>query len=113
RGNPFIFDAHPPARLRIGIVDEHQSRLMHKAFALFHHHLAILVEKGVHEWLQERRERRHPARGGPEYLMYLGRLVGDRRNRRKADDGVTVSMPLLDAQPRKLVGNLRFDVSPE
>src|SRR5262249_31209388 len=113
RGNPFIFDAHPPARLRIGIVDEHQARLMHEAFALLHHHLAILVEKGVHEWLQERRERRHPDRGGPEYLMHLGRLVGHWRNRCKAHDGVVVSMSLLYAQPRTLVGNLSFEASPE
>src|SRR5260221_4244808 len=86
---------------------------MHKALALFHHHLAILVETGVHEWLQQRCERRHPAWGGPEYLIYLGRLLGDRRNRCKPHDGVALAMHLLDAQPRKLVGNLRFDVSPE
>src|SRR5262249_560135 len=86
---------------------------MHETLALFHYHLAILVEKGVHEWLQQRRERRQPRGRRPEYLMHLGRLVRDRRNRGKPYDGVALPMHLLDAQPRKPIGNLSFDASPE
>jgi hypothetical protein len=53
RRDPFILHAHPPARLGVGVVDKHQPGLVYKAFALLHHHLAILIEEGVHpaaEW---------------------------------------------------------------
>src|SRR4029078_9769418 len=54
-----------------------------------------------------------PSRRGPEYLMHLGRLVRDRRDRGEADDGVAIAMHLFDPQSRELVGNLGFDVTPE
>src|ERR1700704_4293058 len=49
RRDPFILDAHPPARLRIRVIDEHELGAMHKALALLHHHPAVLAEEGVHE----------------------------------------------------------------
>ena len=55
----------------------------------------------------------HPAGRCPEDLVHLGCLVGDRRDRGETDDGVAVAVHLLDAQSRKLVGNLGFDVAAE
>ena len=46
-------------------------------------------------------------------LVDLGRLVGDRGNRGKADNGMSVAVHLLDPQTGQPVGNLGFDLAPE
>src|SRR5271166_2250056 len=113
RRKPLILHAHPPARLGIGVVDEHEPRPMHKTFALPHHDLSVLIEEDANENLEERRQRRHPPRRRPEYLVHLRLLVRDRRDRSQPHHGVAVAVHFLDAKARQLVGNFRLDVAPE
>src|SRR5262245_60460945 len=61
-GDPFVLHAHPPARLGVGVVDQHQPRTVHKPLALLDHDIAILAEKDVHERLDQRRQQPHPGR---------------------------------------------------
>ncbi len=111
--DPFVLDAHPPARLRVRVVDQHQARIMHEAFALAHHDLPVLVEEDAHENLEDRRERRHPARRGPEDLVHLGALVGDRGDRGQANHRMAVAVHFFDPQAGQPIGDFSLDLLPE
>src|SRR6516164_300120 len=92
RGEPFIFHAHPPARLRIRVVDEHKPRTMHKTFTLTHHDFSVLIKKDANKNLQQRGERGYPARRRPEYLVHFRVLIRDGRDCGKAHHGMAVAM---------------------